>query len=249
MSVAQIQHLANDLPNHTNEIKAKVVALHIGDDSTLGRLSDMFDEVLIQALRRIRRERLAESISSSEEVFIASATKEIVAKAIETDRRSAESGMSASTRSQQFRVCGYPVHHESEEIALSMLQSLIEDDCNVTLNSTRQWPSKVITEITAIQPDVNVLVVIPPTGLPQVKYMCGELHARCPQNSILVACLANMKRSDELLVRLRKVEASCLTTSLQQTCHEIAMLKAASLPRFNDRESSQSVIVSATAST
>ncbi len=45
MTGSQIQSLASDLPNHQSEIQRKVAALKSGKDSTLNRLTRMFDEV------------------------------------------------------------------------------------------------------------------------------------------------------------------------------------------------------------
>lgn len=191
-----------------------------------------YDEVLVPSLNWTRRERMADSISAAEETFIGQATKEIVAVSRAEPGEPAEETADGtdSIVTQPFTVCGYPVHHESEEISLAMLANLLAGDCEMQLASTRQLPSKVMAEFAATQPDVIVLLVMPPGGIPQVKYMCAELRKRCPDSSIIIACLARVKYYDGLLVRMRRVGASYVTTSRQQTQQQILSLKAAKYP-------------------
>ncbi|MCA9010406.1 MAG: AI-2E family transporter [Planctomycetaceae bacterium] len=202
-----------------------------------------YDEVIVPSLCWTRRERMADSISAEEEAFIEQSTRDIVSvvspKEAEVHQDTdGDSDAVADVNSiddvnatrQPFTVSGYPVHHESEEISLKMLKNLLAADCDVTLASTHQLPSKVIAEFAATQPDVIVLLVMPPGGLPQVKYMCAELSRRCPDSSLIITCLARVKNYDDLLVRFRRVGASALTTSLQQTMQQILWLKAAKHP-------------------
>ncbi|EMI20810.1 protein belonging to Uncharacterized protein family UPF0118 [Rhodopirellula maiorica SM1] len=122
------------------------------------------------------------------------------------------------------RLFGHPVHHESEEIALAMLSRLVEDDCDVELSTTKELPSKVVSKISQCHPDIVVLTVLPPGGLPQLKYMCNEIRSSQPTVPIVVTYLGQMKDYDELLVRIRDAGASYLTTSLAQTKHQIDVL-------------------------
>ena len=104
-----------------------------------------------------------------------------------------------------------------------MLKDLIDTDCDVDvyLSSTKKLPSKVIDEIDSARPDVVVLAIVPPGGIPQVKFLCNEIHSRCPDTTTIVAYLSKTERYDDLLVDLRTKGASYLTTSLGQTIHQI----------------------------
>lgn len=193
-----------------------------------------FDEVLVPALSWTRLERGKESITADEERFIWTSTRNVL-----RDLDTLTLDGSSQTKTEQAeeslpqhdfddaprpRIYGYPVHHESEEIGLAMLEHLIEDRCEVRLCTTKQLPTRALEQIEAWAPDAVVLAVLPPGGLPQVKYMCGEIHARCPDTHIIVAYLGTVKDYDDLLVKVREVGASYLTTSLAQTSHQIDML-------------------------
>jgi len=118
---------------------------------------------------------------------------------------------------QKLNVFGYPVHHESEEIALGMLKKIASDCCSLTLFSTKQLPSTVLRELKRLNADVVVLAVLPPGGLPQVSFMASELLKYCPNTQIIVAFLGMVKNYDQLLVKMRKLGVTYLTTSLSQT--------------------------------
>ncbi|WP_442506080.1 AI-2E family transporter [Novipirellula sp. SH528] len=208
-----------------------------------------FDEVLVPALSWTRIERGNESISASEEQFIWKATRdsfsldaEIELKSVaEREPSSAIGGKrlvqteSASDseatedltpvlNAPRIRLFAHPTHHESEEIALAMLAQLVDKDCDVELSTTKELPSKVVSRIAATPPDIVVLAVLPPGGLPQLKFMCSEIRSVNPRVPIVVTYLGKIKDYDELLVRVREAGASYLTTSLAQTKHQIDVL-------------------------
>ncbi len=205
-----------------------------------------FDEVLIPALSWTRIERGKDSISAAEEQFIWKATRESFALD-ESEQSDATEGAAAKDAQQvssedrgddsvtgcdesalgtppRRRLFGHPIHHESEEIALAMLSRLIDGECEVDLSTTKELPSKVVGKISQSQPDIVVLSVLPPGGLPQLKYMCNEIRASQPSVPIVVTYLGKIKDYDELLVRVREAGASYLTTSLAQTKHQIDVL-------------------------
>ena len=201
---------------------------------------------MIPALSWTRIERGKDSISAAEEQFIWKATRESFALD-ESEQSDATEGAAAKDAQQvssedrgddsvtgcdesalgtppRRRLFGHPIHHESEEIALAMLSRLIDGECEVDLSTTKELPSKVVGKISQSQPDIVVLSVLPPGGLPQLKYMCNEIRASQPSVPIVVTYLGKIKDYDELLVRVREAGASYLTTSLAQTKHQIDVL-------------------------
>ena len=191
-------------------------------------LEKAFDEVIVPTLCLTRRERERGNISPEEEDFILSATQDTIAtetlKTIKLSSKPADE-VNADLVEGRLNIYAHPVHNESEEIALSMLGSLIESDCDIYLSNTKKLPSKVIDEIESAQPDAVVLTIVPPGGVPQVKYMCNEIRLRCPNLCIVVAYLGKTKNYDDMLVDLRKEGATYMTTSLGQTINQIKMLQ------------------------
>ena len=181
-----------------------------------------FDEIVIPALRWTRRERTKEVVTADEEAFIYKASHATATQS--DDMTKADKNESPMSQSQSISVLGYPVHHESEEITLLMLEDLMQDHCKFTLATTKNLPSQVIKQIHSDQPDAVVLAAMPPGGIRQIRYMCREIRKVCPETKILVAYFAKLNNYDELLVSLRKSGANYLTTSLGQTKHQIDTL-------------------------
>ena len=63
-------------------------------------------------------------------------------------------------------------------------------------------------------------------GLPQTRYLCRHLHREFPALHIVVGYWGNKEEFDKVLVRLRQVGASSLTTSLLQSRSRIRALMA-----------------------
>ncbi len=181
-----------------------------------------FDEVMIPALRWTRRERIKEVVTADEEAFIYAASHATATQANAVIK--ADDTETTLARRQSITVLGCPVHHESEEITLLILEEMMRNRCTFTIATTKKLPSQVVKQIQSDQPDVVVLAALPPGGMPQVRYLCCEIGKVCPETKIVVACFAKLSNYDELLVSLRKSGASYLTTSLEQTRYQIEKL-------------------------
>jgi predicted PurR-regulated permease PerM len=214
-----------------------------------------FDEVIIPALQWTRRERVKEVITAEEEQFIWRTTEDSIEPEQEPEQESEKEltqdpgkeshdpsdhdkpvAEAALQKRAQFRVCGYPVHHRSEEIALAMLGQSIGSQCDLNSMSTKVLPRAAIDAVTRTKPDAVVLAVIPPGGLPQVHYMCSQINKRCPDIPIIVACFGKLANYDETLTSLRKSGAAYLTTSIAQTTHQILALTDESHPTVTNQD-------------
>ncbi len=221
---------------------------------TLG-MERAIDEVLVPALRWTRQEREKEIISADEEKFIYSSMAQVLNQTFETQLPSIPTSIDSSSSlnvngpvptarvetdpvadpvdavpsldvaKRKLSVVGYPVHHESEEIALGMLQKIATDSCSLTLFSTKQLPSMVLRELQRLNADVILLTVLPPGGLPQVRFMATELIKCCPNTQIIVSYLGSIKNYDRLLVKMRESGVTYLATSVSQTRQMIVALQ------------------------
>lgn len=184
-----------------------------------------YDDVIIPALRWARRERDRDTLAPEEEREIFNATQNTLLKLEdlrELDRAMEEQAPKAPI---DYHFYNYPVHHQSEELIIGMLANTMSSGFRTTAGSSKKLPSSALTEIENSNPDLVILTVIPPGGLPQTSYMCEEIRERRPGTPIIVMYLDEVEGYDELLVKLRSQGASYLTTSLAQTQHQIEMLR------------------------
>ncbi len=232
-------------------------------------LERAIDEMLLPALRWTRQERERESISAVEEKFVYASMAQAFNQTIETQLSSKPASSQSSSSSKdgdqtpltavksnldemiatpddvkpKLNVVGYPVHHESEEIALGMLQKIAAANCSLTLFSTKQLPSTILREIQRLNADVIVLAVLPPGGLPQVKFMASELLKCCPNTQIIVSFLGSVKNYDQLLVKMRNSGVTYLTTSLSQTRQMIVAIQEEKIHHSNLKDSTNSSVI------
>jgi len=209
----------------------RLVAGHIAASS----IEKTVDDVIIPALKWTRRERQSESITADEERFIFSSlirfldlpafkpesTKAVAESTNGDEKDSIKVGRYLEAK---LRVVGYPVHHESEEVALAFLKRLASLDCEFESLSTKLLPSQFLSELRACKPDTAVLSVLPPGGLSQLQFMCSQIQIVCPTTKIVVAHFGTIKNYDRLLVRLRKIGVTYLTTSVSQTSQLLAVI-------------------------
>ena len=209
----------------SDEVEGKRVFINYANE--MGR-GNAFDDVIVPALQWTRRERERKSISPEEEDFIWMTTRNTIKPDPAAQPIASELGdsskQSETALDQRLNVFCHPVHHVSEEIALTMLREMIETDCDVFLSNTNKLPSKVLSQIESARPDVVVLGAVPPGGIPQIKFLCREICSRSPDTITIVAYLAKVDDYDHLLVKLKEEGASYLTTSLGQTKNQIRMV-------------------------
>ncbi len=234
---ARLQYFQRLIAGDAREAE-RVVASYVEETGNAGA----FDNVLVPALRWTRRERAAENISAAEENFIHETTiaivQEVLKSAAETPNIATtqdasgdpkQEDHSSSPESQpvaaKMKIYCHPVHHEFEEVAQLMLTGLLDSGCEPILSTTRSLPGKVVDEIETHNPDAVVLTIVPPGGIPQVKFLLNSIRARCPGVYVIVAFLSRPRDYDELLVQLRSDGATWLTTSLAQTASQIEQIR------------------------
>jgi len=140
-------------------------------------------------------------------------------------------------------VVGYPVHHESEEVALAFLKRLASLDGEFQLLSTKLLPSQVLSQLSECNPDTVVLSVLPPGGLSQLQFMCSEIRIACPTTKIVVAHFGTIKNYDRVLVRMRKIGVTYLTTSVSQTSQLLTVISQQKLDERHKVDLGSSAIV------
>lgn len=224
---------------------------------------DVFDQVLVPAILRTRRDHSRNQISAADEAFVWQSTQEIIAELAEsqpknnvgllrrlmaarvgsTNGQAVESvgdangavsalatdpsriGQATADSVPRIKVLGCAAHHKSEELAVSMLASVLPmTDYQFQTLSTKLLPSEILDSVREQRPDIVFLAVIPPSGRVQASYLCRLLRKSFPDLPIVVGYWGSKKRFDEALVKFRSRGASFVTTSILQSQKQIAAL-------------------------
>src|SRR5690606_27825903 len=118
-------------------------------------------------------------------------------------------------------VIGCPSHHASENILLHVMQARAGRKWRMDLLSEDEMPTEIGSTIADQNPAVAVIMVLPPGGFPQARFLCRIIRGQGYRGPIIVACMGKFKHHDRLLIRFRKAGANHMTTSFSQTCAKI----------------------------
>jgi hypothetical protein len=105
-----------------------------------------------------------------------------------------------------------------------LAQLLRPDGCRVEVAPTRTLPAEVEALVEREKPALVVIVVLPPGGIIQARYVSRRLLKQCPKLPIVVGFWGAVRHFDRLLLLLRSAGASYVTTSLLQTRRQIRVL-------------------------
>ena len=152
----------------------------------------IFDAVLLPALKYARRDRQLGRLTEDGEQFVLRATREILEDFTAlmpsiapeaTDSPAAE--MPAPLL--KVSILGCPARDEADELALLMLRQLfISTRYDVEVMSDAVLTSEVVGMIGAKNPAVIVIATLSPGGLAQTRYLCKRLRARVPNLKIAI---------------------------------------------------------------
>jgi predicted PurR-regulated permease PerM len=189
-----------------------------------------FDNVVIPAIRRTRRDRVDAGLTAEDERLIFEATEKVIAE-LPADPKAAD------PKSDDLRPHGAGVvlavasHHRSEEIVVSMFSRLLAGSgLTVVGAGNRMLPSEIEAVVERQQPAVIFIAVMPPGGLIQARYLCRRLGKRFADLKIVIGFFGSTRNFDRLLRRLRAAGASYANTSLSQSKGQILALMTASEP-------------------
>jgi predicted PurR-regulated permease PerM len=203
------------------------------------------DEVLIRALRLVRRDRLHAGLSAEDEAFIYGVVKTVTAEHCDQSQGSGTDSAPPSDLELPLAM-GCAAHHQAEELMSEMLAGGLCSHCRMETISTRTLPSEIETRIAEEKPAIVFISVLPPGGTRQARYLSRRLHRRFPELKIIVGYFGKVKDFDKLLIRFRSSGASYVTTSLQQSCSQIlALLPKRLSPAIESEPPSPSVSLAA----
>ncbi len=182
-------------------------------------LDPVYDEVLVPALRMTRREREFRGLTPADETFILDTARQIIdGLAASAPAPAVAPPAEGGTPARRPMVLAVPSHHRAEELTLLMLaQVLRAAGCDVEAMSTRALPVDIENRIERDKPDLVFVAVMPPGGLVQARYLCRRLGKRFADVRIIVGYWGKARDFDRLLVRMRAVGVSYVTTSVVQT--------------------------------
>jgi predicted PurR-regulated permease PerM len=152
-------------------------------------LEEAYDEILVRALSRAKRDRDAQRVSDEEAHSVYQAGRETVEKlSVRRHESSEESDTIESTAVEEAPlVLGCPAADEGDEVALLMFGQLLRPtDCTLEIVPASTLSGEIVSLVSERKPKVVAIGAVPPEGLAQARYLCKRLRARFPDLKVIV---------------------------------------------------------------
>jgi hypothetical protein len=154
-------------------------------------LIEVYDDVLLPALSRAKREQVSRRVSAEEVQGIYQAARESVERLADhrppADGEHGEAGLREGAGEGAPYVLACAAADEGDAIALAMLRQLVSpSECEIELASAHALSGEIASLAAEKKPSVVLIAALPPEGLAQTRHLCKRLRARLPDIKILV---------------------------------------------------------------
>jgi predicted PurR-regulated permease PerM len=186
--------------------------------------AEIFDRILVPALRRAKRDAAGNELGEQEEAFVWRVTDDVlenlerstqVSLAGSSDHANAEPGGTVPTPSP-FHVMGIGVADTSDTLVLKMLGQLIGPaGFQFEIITDFESPLELAERVAEHSPRLVVLSHLPPGGLTQARYLVKRLRARLPDLPLMVGRWSGAS-AGSAAERLRAVGATQVVSTLAE---------------------------------
>ncbi len=191
----------------------------------------VYDALLLPALNYAERDRLEERLSMEEETAIIDSTRELMADAAESIRRTNAAGDDSAgapapdTAREPLIVLGYAANGVADELALAMLARLSDDlPIVIEINTARLLASELVALVVERQCPVVCIADLPPSLPSKTRYLVRRLRTALPDLKIIVGRWAPAALADESTQVLREAGATRVDDALLETGNYLAGL-------------------------
>jgi hypothetical protein len=200
-------------------------------------LLDVYENVVIPVLYYTKQDQLRDSLTADEAHAIYQATHELIDDLTAQDAASAEAVVSISEEDtvailpSPIHILGCPAHDEADEVALQMLQKVLDPRRFETeVTKVGLLAAEVLALVEQRAPTLVCIGMVPPGGFAQTRYLCKRLRARFPNLPIVVGCWGDTQDEAEILTRLRLDTLAQVGTTLTKTRQQIIQVPPPPIP-------------------
>jgi predicted PurR-regulated permease PerM len=199
----------------------------------------VYDALLLPALNYAERDRLEGRLSADEEGVVLEEARELLRDAASYSQASraaagAEAAVNASVdggaaQDEKVTVLAYPAGGPADELALRMLEQLLEHDA-VTLEVAggRVLPSEIVAAVRGRPRPLVCIADLPPSPPSRSRYIVKKLRAAVPDATILIGRWAPPTLADDEPHALLDAGAHHVGSTLLETRDRLRQLAAQS---------------------
>jgi len=185
----------------------------------------VYDALMLPAVGYARRDREDERLTPEDEWSVHDSTRELLG-----DLRVARRGRVIEPRvapESAMRVLAYAANEGADDVALMMLQELIEDQpIALQMRSGRMLSAEVVSFVQEHDIAVVCIADLPPNPTSKTRYLVRRLHAALPALTILVGRWAPPEIADADSSSLTDAGATQVSTTLLDTATHLRALAA-----------------------
>jgi predicted PurR-regulated permease PerM len=200
-------------------------------------LAEACDAVLVPALHAAKKDLIRGNLSDEDMLFIVQTTHDIVEDMSshtpqqtlpETTEATATDLDHHSAPLPKVQVVGCPARDQADELALFMLQQLLDPrHFEFELLPATMLVSEIIAFLDQQQPGgLLCLGILAPGGMAQARYLCKRLRARDAETKIVVGRWGLAQHNENSENLLLAAGADYIGITLQETCAQIAQLES-----------------------
>jgi predicted PurR-regulated permease PerM len=202
-------------------------------------LETLYDDVFIPTLTAAKRDRELGTLTEEDMQFIIQATRAIVEDL--SPRRlqpwrvvtplTTSPATELPTMTPPPQVLGCPAHDAADELALLMLQQLLDPErCRMAIISAEMLTGEVLSMMEQQPMSLICVAALPPGAVAPVRYLCKRLRARFPDCRIVVGRWGPDETLDNPWIRLRELGVDEVGTTLMETRNQISQLSQLASP-------------------
>jgi predicted PurR-regulated permease PerM len=192
----------------------------------------LYDELLLPALKYARLDRERGKLTEVDEQSIFRATREIVMK-LDSEQTAPphpidpEESVGGDPRLlPKMKILGCPAKDEADEVALLMLQKLLDSDLyELEIVGEEKLTSEVVVMTVEKKTGLVCIGALPPDGLVQSRHLCKRLRGVSPKPKILVGRWGSTEDKDEIRNLLFSEGADQVAISLIEARDQIKNLR------------------------
>jgi len=191
--------------------------------------ADLYEEVLLPALARVRRDAARGALTPEESAFITAAVRRILDdldRAVLPAAAARDEGLPATPGAPVLRALGCPARDDVDAVALRTLASRVTSDgVRLDVVDPGLLAAEVVQRVGELEPRVVVVAMVAPGGLPQARYLLKRLRAHFPELPLVAARWGPRAGLDEESAALREAGATEVATTLREARDRIAQYR------------------------
>jgi hypothetical protein len=191
--------------------------------------SQVYDQLIVRALSRFKRDRQHDALSDDDEQFVLKTVREIIDALAEPGAAPDDAAPSPEAQAKappslvRVRLFACGAADEADDLLVAMLERVVDSNkWDVRAAAEGLLAGELVEEAAAHDTEVVVIASLAPGGMSHTRYMCKRLRAGLPAARIVVGRWGPERNVETVAQALREAGADSVHTTLAETAQQLA---------------------------